>query len=566
MKKMKKFFAMFLALAMVLGMSVTAFAATDEKPTNPTHTTVVGNGTAADNTKGVITVKGIEDNATVTAYKIIEAQYNNKYEGVDHFSGYHALYDAIEMPTNGDAPNITVGVLTSIIEAMNFQGGVPANLAAGTSAISMTGNLANGYTASNVAVGSYLVVVTNAQGIYNPLVISVSYKNTGEALNVENTVLDITNPIGWAKASAAPTIDKTSNKTTVNIGDTVNFKLEVGPIPFYDGQYPVFNIEDNLSAGLTINANSVDIKVKDTKEASDETAVALTDYVDPYTAVGQKLAINFVGNKTNENPNGYLLNEHQGKYIVVTYSATVADKDAINYDPYTNTATLNYNKDSNVNKGQTPDTTNDKTYSYTFDLSTVAMGSKDGKDSILTKTGETTSGSTTPVNLPNAEFTLYTDAECKTVYNVAGNTYIEDGKVTSDENGKLLIRGLAAGNYWLKETKAPEGYSLNNKAFPIVISATYFETGEHIGQLETWTITFDGTKVVEGKDVVFDTTGKATSATVTPAPTLPTIPNTKLNSLPSTGGIGTTIFTVGGCAIMIIAAGLYFSLRRRTVK
>ena len=44
------------------------------------------------------------------------------------------------------------------------------------------------------------------------------------------------------------------------------------------------------------------------------------------------------------------------------------------------------------------------------------------------------------------------------------------------------------------------------------------------------------------------------------------IKNTKLASLPSTGGIGTTIFTVGGCAIMIIAAGLYFATRRKSAK
>ena len=39
--------------------------------------------------------------------------------------------------------------------------------------------------------------------------------------------------------------------------------------------------------------------------------------------------------------------------------------------------------------------------------------------------------------------------------------------------------------------------------------------------------------------------------------------DTKLSSLPSTGGIGTTIFTIGGCVIMIVAAGLYFSTRKK---
>ena len=44
------------------------------------------------------------------------------------------------------------------------------------------------------------------------------------------------------------------------------------------------------------------------------------------------------------------------------------------------------------------------------------------------------------------------------------------------------------------------------------------------------------------------------------------IQNTKISSLPSTGGIGTTIFTIGGCAIMILAAGLYFASRRKSAK
>ena len=45
-----------------------------------------------------------------------------------------------------------------------------------------------------------------------------------------------------------------------------------------------------------------------------------------------------------------------------------------------------------------------------------------------------------------------------------------------------------------------------------------------------------------------------------------TLANTKLSSLPSTGGIGTTIFTIGGCVIMIAAAGLFFASRRKESK
>ena len=44
------------------------------------------------------------------------------------------------------------------------------------------------------------------------------------------------------------------------------------------------------------------------------------------------------------------------------------------------------------------------------------------------------------------------------------------------------------------------------------------------------------------------------------------VADTQLHSLPHTGGIGTTIFTIGGCAIMIVAAGLFFATRRKTQK
>ena len=95
--------------------------------------------------------------------------------------------------------------------------------------------------------------------------------------------------------------------------------------------------------------------------------------------------------------------------------------------------------------------------------------------------------------------------------------------------------------------------------------ATYYTAPEKDkGKLESYTITIDGeatstykaTYTGQDKVTIIDKTDLGVTG----------IKNTKLASLPSTGGIGTTIFTIGGCAIMIIAAGLFFATRRKTEK
>lgn len=122
----------------------------------------------------------------------------------------------------------------------------------------------------------------------------------------------------------------------------------------------------------------------------------------------------------------------------------------------------------------------------------------------------------------------------------------------------------------LQETKAPDGYSLNPVKIPVEIKASYNEDG----MLASYQILVDG-KVVEENGTEKDSKYTATyekidnEIVVKPGDVnsdTQNIPNTKLISLPSTGGIGTTIFTIGGCAIMIIAAGLYFASRRKTAK
>ena len=213
------------------------------------------------------------------------------------------------------------------------------------------------------------------------------------------------------------------------------------------------------------------------------------------------------------------------------------------YEENVNTAVLNYTKDSKVDGESALGTIEEKTYTYSFDL-----------NNFLTKTNE--KGEVTE-DLTGAKFGLYTDEKCTKAYKNTFNKSIDpskDGFYFTDKSGKLSIKGLEAGTYYLKELAAPSGYSVNTHVFKIEIGATYADAdaqGKDEGRLTSWTLKVDENQVTVDKD-------KNPNGFV--------IKNTKLSSLPSTGGIGTTIFTIAGCAIMVAAAGLFFASRRKANK
>lgn len=102
-------------------------------------------------------------------------------------------------------------------------------------------------------------------------------------------------------------------------------------------------------------------------------------------------------------------------------------------------------------------------------------------------------------------------------------------EVVTGANGQLVVKGLDKGKYQFKEVTAPDGYSIN-------------ETNSSA------TLTISGDKA----------TAEFTADT--------DMRDTEVGALPETGGIGTTIFTVGGCAIMVVAAALFFMNKKKHEK
>mgnify|MGYP000184684944 CR=1 FL=1 len=526
MKKMKKFLAVILSLAMVLGMSMTAFAAS-----SGTDNIF---GTADD--RATITVNGI-DNETgiqVNAYKVVEA----KYDGAGStFSGYNSLYPTVitQDMVKADLTTLTPDQLTALANAVDTtKNAIPLTNTSGTT------------WKADVAAGTYLVLVSNTEAhSYNPMVVSAYYVNKDGKTDISEGAVDLTTTVANAKKSDAPTIDKKITNTngndygnSVEVNDIVDYEVTVTPIPSYTGSYPMFNVEDTLSTGLDFvtdkSGNVVDpvVKVGTTTLEKDKDYTVSVD--------GRKMTINFVVN------DAYKLNAYASQTLTITYSAKVNSEAVLWKDVNTNTAKLNYTNDSKVNGNNA--SAEKTTYTYTFDIGGTATGT----DGIITKTGKD-KNSETP--LGGALFGLYKAGEGVTAETVATAKADAAYKTaTSDANGQINFRQLKKGTYYLKELSAPKGYSVNTHVYTVVINTTYNTDGT----LATWSVTIDNDKTstfTSNNDGTWTSDKHATN-----------IVNTTLSSLPSTGGMGTTLFTIAGCAIMVAAAGFFFASRKRVNK
>lgn len=535
MKKMKKILAMLLALTMVLGMGLTSMAAPEDE--GETVTTVA----PTENDKTKVSVSGLEsDSLTVTAYQIVDGYYNNS--GFVEYVSVAVTNDMMPMKLVGDPLAPTAEEVFSI--AKNISDGKYTTLTnvKMNEITAVTDDEVTTYTYSaKLNAGYWIVLVSGGFNVYNPMLVSAYYTVGGS----DNTLAagNVTADDEWnldAQGSVAKVDDtlltKGVNGATWNLGDKASYVV-TALIPQYADSYEkiTFVIKDEVKDNsLSIIEESIKVYVD---SASEKNIVNVTDY-NVIKKDDQGFEFKFDDSWIRKNAN---------RIIMVTYDAEIIG-DLYVEKAHDNIAKLIYSTDPTNTKEITAQES-----VYTFKI-----------DGLVKKVHEVKKddGSFEMQGLDGAEFTLFTDENCKTPYK---NSKYKDGCVIkSNQDGMLeTIYGLNEGRYYLKETKAPSGFSINDTVYKIEIKAGAKDDSTKTAYyLTSLTITITPNDGTDAKVYTYTKNAEGKWCVNADAQ-LTMIVNTALIDLPSTGGIGTTIFTVAGCGIMIAAAFFFFASRKK---
>ena len=462
---MKKLLAIILSLVMVMGMTMTTFAA----PKTSATITVNEAGEATLTYLQVIKVDNTTETGWAFATDNIAADYTAALGVTDAQTAIKMLIKAVDSTAY---PNLTAASSSQIDKALS-------NVANGETFATM----ANPLTVS--AAGVYAIKAVETGFSYKTM---AAYVGFGEVVNEEGQVVNeypsLLDTEVTAKKSSID-LTKEVNDTVTGIGELLTFTITT-KVPYIDANaVKSFVITDEISGAEYYLSGDKSIATIKMGGVTVESAT--------FTVNGNTFSIDLTSIVTDDNA---------GKDIEIQYTAKVIGLEV------ENTAANNIS------------------------------GEKIDEDSTEVKTGSIkllkTDDSDAKTPLAGAEFKLYDKAdETKTYlkFKLENGVYVYDETgsdvLVTDANGLIIVKGLDEGTYHFDETKAPTGYSINEVGVDATIAADDLNT------------------------------------TVNELFPEVTIIDTKLSALPATGGIGTAVFTIGGCAIMIAAAYFFFVSRKK---
>lgn len=322
--------------------------------------------------------------------------------------------------------------------------------------------------------------------------------------------------------------EKEKLTTAANIGDTVNYKVTYS-VPVTENGLESLVITDTMSKGLTFNESSDSVTVyngdKEVKNYSVEKGVD--------SSTGEQIiTITFTPEYCKS-----LATDSTQKFTI-TYTATLNEKAVLGQTGNTNKVQLKYTNKGEEEKTISPDPGKDtKVFTYGIDL----LKKGEGTDTVLKNVKfKLTDENGAAINVEKTSEGYYTRILTTSATNPSNI-------VTTDDNGKIYIRGLKPGTYQLKETETNAGYVLLKEPVKIEIA-------------EDSTIPGKATATVGDKKVTMQADQKNSGSDTAEVPL--TVVNSKGFDLPATGGRGIALFTIAGIAIVAAAGSLLFMRKR----
>ena len=566
MKKLvSRFMAVLMAMAMILSMSMTAFAAEAPKGTLTVNNTVAGKTL---DLYQIFTATKNGDNVAYTLNSAYEKFFQSKISGASTLTGEalsEKAYAYVKDQVGNDGSNgaafakdimgwilgntitveathttTTTGADTTVISGLAYGyyvvyplGATDTSTAPGNetvksvaSLVSVTGDDATVNMKSNYpTVDKKIIPAQSGSGITVGAIVDASWDGSHQMeLDDENDPED----------TIAPHSESDEKKAgDFGIGDTVTYQL-TSKVPDMTGYNSyTFKFSDTLSKGLDLK-EVLSVKVGNTTLTAKKSGT--NTYALAYDQAKRTLTVTL-----NDFYTSY--KNRTGETITVVYTATLNKDAVIGMNPNTNKAVVEYSNDPITGGTGTSEPSIVDVHTFDFTIYKYYLKDQNNKDD---KTA-----------LANAEFELYkaneagdaadTNAkinivdEGKGVYRQATAdeakvTGFTSAKIVSDADGKVLVKGLVAGTYYLRETKAPEGYNKLLSDIKVEIKANYDKT---TGKLTSYSVdyTYNGTTTT-GTAI----TNKDNSPEVA-------VENKTGAQLPSTGSKGALMVTLAGIVL-----------------
>ena len=476
-------------------------------------------------TKGKITVSDLEAGVAVSIYKLIDVHiadngqptstpYTWVTEIADWVNTNYSAYISVE--------DFADAVTSDSTEAKKFYSDLAAAIRGSEVTLAAADTKTSEGTASypvtdtnktveftDCAMGTYLILVENGYRVYSPAAVNLLPEFSGSEWVLNETTKEV------ESKSETPTISKTitdeaKKADNYSTKDTMTFTI-VADVPNYleDALAKNYYISDKFANG-TIDTDSITVSGMNGSTPTELTAG--TEYEitteNAQRPTGTDKDVDFLLDFDYDQIKGY-------DQIKVTYTAKL-NKDAsvtIGSTGNENNAYLDYSNNPYVTGSYQTQESSDKVYTYAAEITKIKKGEPATK-------------------LPGAEFNLSIGSDVQYFVRLSDGVYYlanqgDSGATQTlvvDSQGKLTIRGLDAGTYSLKETKAPDGYNLKTEPDQIVIT-----DADPDGILDNG----DGTGIYKIS-----------------------VENSQGFTLPVTGGMGTVVFVATG----IVVAGLGITL------